>query len=118
MTRINLVSGNQNDDATVYTVGASATARFTSPVSDTCALSLQVVYANLNGADSVFKIQGSNDGVHFDDFTSGTETISTTDGSFGWETKNFTFQYVSVLFTKGTSTGGTFKLLATRKEIE
>lgn len=109
----NMVSEIVNDFTTAYTI-ADVSKTFTANFSNKNNWSLQVVWAGLTGTlDGTIQLQGSNDGVNFDNL-SGTSSLSlsSANGSGSFRKDKFDFKYFRVLFTKNNlNNAGTLKML-------
>lgn len=116
MTKINVINAIVNDATTTYSL-SGGTRRFTLPISEPCSISAQVIHAGLTAADSTIKVQGSNDETNFDDFSNGIFTLSSS-GSNSWVKDSFNHSHISFLFTAGSETTGTIKILLTIKRLK
>ena len=114
----NLISEVVNDFDTTYTISAISKT-FTSNFSNSGNWSLQVIWAGLTGIlDGTVQLQGSNDGINFDNLSGVSNLVLiTASGSGSFRKDKFDFKYFRVLFTKNNlNNTGTLKLLLNIKK--
>jgi|CXWL01.1.fsa_nt_gi hypothetical protein len=98
----------------VYDVSLGNTSATSLRLPKQTSASVQFISNNFNTADSVLKIQGSNDGVNFNDITDGSIIIPIGASVNAINHYSFPYLYLKVVFTVNTLTVGdlTVNLLA------
>lgn len=109
----NMVNGVVNDNTTTYTI-ADATKHWTTHFSNKNNWSLQIVWAGLTGTlDGTIQLQGSNNGVNFDNLPNNSSLVlNSANDSDSFRKDKYDFKYFRVLFIKNNlNNAGTLKIL-------